>query len=229
MTVASPFTFKWPFTWEDRHPVYQQGVFFLPDFYDKHDRVLLPSFGEIFGNSAPICIEYCSGNGAWILEKASQRPECNWVAVEIRFDRARKIWKKAAKAGLKNVLVVLGEGVTFSKHYLDRASVSEIFVNFPDPWPKDRHAKHRIIQSPFVQEMARIVAASGKMTLVTDDSTYAEQMRQVTLGSNLWNSLLPEPFYTHEMEGYGTSYFRELWESKAKSIFFHQFSPRYVL
>ena len=70
-------------------------------------------------------------------------PDFNWIAVERDFDRARKIWLKIFRMQLDNLFVVYGEGYVFSRQYLPGASVSEVYVNFPDPWPKRRHAKHR--------------------------------------------------------------------------------------
>lgn len=215
---------KYPFTWEDRKPVYEDGVFFLPKHYDDHSADFLPNLhSEIFKNNNPIYIEYCSGNGSWLLDLAAATPQINWIAVEQRLDRARKIWSKTKKNGIKNVLVVLGEGLCFTRNYLKQGSIQEIFVNFPDPWPKDRHAKHRIITPEFLTEVARISAKNAKITMVTDDEPYSGQMREVALDHPNWTSCIPAPYYTNKMEGYGTSYFQQLWESKGKSIFYHQF------
>lgn len=217
--------FKWPFSWNDRRAVLEKGVFFVPDFYKNHNSADFPGFDSVlvFGNKNPVFIEYCSGNGAWLLDRAIQNPEQNFVAVEIKFDRAKKIFSKAQKAQIKNLFVVLGEGMTFTKNYVKAGEIAGSFVNFPDPWPKERHAKHRIIQSPFVEEVARVTVQGGSLTLVTDDAPYSKQMIEVVLESKNWNSVLHAPYYTHLTEAYGNSYFRTLWEEKGRFIFYHQF------
>jgi tRNA (guanine-N7-)-methyltransferase len=115
--------------------------------------------------------------------------------------------------------------VTAAREYFPSNSISEVYVNFPDPWPKDRHAKHRIIQQPFVKEMKRILLSEGKVTLVTDDPTYSGQMIEEMQKNKDFFSCYPDPFYVTEWDGYGDSYFGDLWVSKGRSIHFHRFIP----
>ena len=150
---------KYPHSWEERRPVLVDSVLFVPDHYDSYEEYTFPNWSssELFDNEHPVHVEYCSGNGTWIFERAKQFPMVNFVAVEKRFERVRKIWAKAKNAALKNLLIVCGEAHTTTKYYFPNQSVDEVYINFPDPWPKDRHAKHRLIQSPFASELARIL------------------------------------------------------------------------
>ncbi len=206
--------FHYPFTWAERRPYLNRQLFYVPDYYAKHGEFSLPLWGEIFGNSHPVHIEYCSGNGEWILDRAAENPEINWVAVEQKFDRVRKIFKKKVSRELGNLLVVAGEALTFSREYLSRATLDTIYVNFPDPCPKDRHAKHRIIQSPFLEEMSRIMKGGGEMLLVTDDFPYHEQMRKVVGGFPEWT----QKGAPASLDEYGSSYFDRLWRSLGREI-----------
>lgn len=115
----------------------------------------------MFGNSRPIVIEYCSGNGQWICNQAKNNPHLNWVAVEKRFDRARKIWGGLHRENLTNLIVICAEAVVYTRYYMPRSSVSELYVNFPDPWPKLRHAKHRLIRSEFLKEVEKTLISGG--------------------------------------------------------------------
>ncbi len=218
-----PKQLKHPFSFENRQVMINDGVLYVPPYVQDYSDFKMPSWKEIFGNENPVSIEYCSGNGRWIADKAKAYPEINWVAVEIRFDRVRKIWAKKQNLNLDNLFIVCGEGVTVSREYFTEASVQETFVNFPDPWPKERHAKHRIIQEPFVEQMGRILKPEGQVTLVTDDPTYSRQMVEVM--RSRFRSLYPEPFYLTDDEDYGESYFRDLWLSKGRNIYFHRFTP----
>jgi tRNA (guanine-N7-)-methyltransferase len=166
-----PKHLKCPFTWETRAPVFTEGVLFVPEYYQAHGQI---SWG--FSRSAPIYIEYCSGNGAWIIDKAMAHPEFNWIAVEKRFDRVRKIWAKARNRQLTNLLVVCGEALPFTEHYLEADRIAGCYVNFPDPWPKEKHAKHRLFQPAFVQQVSRVLLPEGKVTIVTDDAPWAEEI-----------------------------------------------------
>jgi tRNA (guanine-N7-)-methyltransferase len=213
-----PKDLKYPYSWNERRPLLQDGLFFLPDYYLDHQKHSQLSWNEIFENNHPVCVEYCSGNGQWIIQKALDNPDKNWVAVEKRFDRVQKIYSKTQNQGIKNLFIVSGEAFTLSQNYFLPGSVDEIFINFPDPWPKDRHAKHRLVQNAFVEEMARTLKNNGHAMLVTDDDTYAEQMRREMACS--FNSL------SVATEGYGSSFFGELWKSKGRTINFLKYRKK---
>lgn len=220
-----PKDLKYPHSWEDRQPVLSDSVLFVPDHYDAYEEYSFPNWSslEVFGNNQPVHVEYCSGNGTWIFERAKQFPEVNFVAVEKKFERVRKIWAKAKNKELKNLLIVCGEAHTTTKYYFSSDSVDEVYINFPDPWPKDRHAKHRLVQSPFAHELARILKRKGLATLVTDHANYSDQMIEVMMGIPSFSSVYSDPYFSSEKEDYGTSFFEELWRSKGKSIRYHLF------
>ncbi|MFN0065573.1 MAG: tRNA (guanosine(46)-N7)-methyltransferase TrmB [Chlamydiales bacterium] len=210
-----PKDLKSPYCFEDRRPCLQDGVFYVPEYYHQHEAFSLPHWEKIFDNANPVGIEFCAGNGDWIVEKATTHPESNWVAVEIRFDRVRKIWSKRENRGLKNLLIVCGEARTFVTHYVDE--VQEVFVNFPDPWPKKRHEKHRLMQKDFLAELERIVR--GSVIFVTDDKIYWES----TLSLFGKSSLFSDPQFLKEVEGYRNSYFETLWREKGRNIYYTKF------
>ena len=81
-----------PFSWDERRPCLLDRLWFIPSYYTDYESwKKLFSLTEIFPNNNNAIIEYCSGNGQWIIDKAKNHPESNWIAVEKRFDRARKI------------------------------------------------------------------------------------------------------------------------------------------
>ncbi len=174
-------------------------------------------------NKNPVNIEYCSGNGQWIIEKAKNNPDINWVAVEFKFERARKIWVKLHNMGLKNLFVVFAEAYCFTKNYLKDYCVSNIFVNFPDPWPKKKHAKHRLVNTLFMNELSRIVEKKGIATLVTDDKDAKDWMLAAALSSDRWEAVYKYPHYIDHIENYGGSYFDSLWRDKGREIKYLQF------
>ena len=156
-----PKDLKSPFSFEERTPLLKDGVLYVPEYYDNHSAFGHLDWKVIFGNTNPVSIEFCSGNGEWIIQKAQDNPDTNWVAVELQFERVRKIYSKRHNLGINNLLIVCGEALTFARHYVADASVEQAYINFPDPWPKKRHAKHRLIKPPFPKELARIVTYRG--------------------------------------------------------------------
>jgi tRNA (guanine-N7-)-methyltransferase len=217
-----PKHLKFPYRFEQRRPELHDGVLFVPDFYDKHREWNFPTWQEIFGNSNPVMIEYCTGNGTWIADKAKDK-KCNWVAVEWRFDRVQKIWSKKKNQALDNLLVVCGDAQVFIREYLKDLSVHGVYINFPDPWPKEKHAKNRLFQPSFISQMSRTVCPEGFMIVVTDDHVYAQQITETVLENRFWEPRLPFPYYKTEWEGYGTSYFDRLWRDKGLEIKYFEF------
>ena len=220
-----PKNLKYPFSWEERKPTIFDRVFFVPEYFHDYQSFSFPNWNdkEIFGNDLPVLVEYCSGNGTWIAEKALKNPEFNWVAIEKKFERARKIWSKIKNFNISNLFVICGEGLITTKNYFPENTLSEVFINFPDPWPKNRHAKNRLINNNFVFELSRVLKEGGKLSIVTDDISYSEEII-LTLGANSdFKSLNPDPFFTTEVDNYGHSYFENLWKSLGKVIRYHQY------
>lgn len=211
--------------WGEKKVWIDDRVWYVPSRSEEAS-FAFPGWAEVFGNGNPVCVEYCSGNGAWVADRATSYPDCNWVAVEKKFTRVRKIWSKVKNGNLSNLLVLCGEGQNATTRYFPTASVQQVYVNFPDPWPKRRHEKYRIINSDFVSEMWRILEPTGCFTIVTDDPDYSEWIIATVLKHGGWQSVYPEPYYATECVDYGTSYFEELWRSKGLGIRYHQFKKK---
>lgn len=221
---VKPVDLKRPTSWEARRVVVADKVWHIPEYYDAYEAFTFPGWEDalFFGRRGPIIVEYCSGNGTWILEKAQHNPDHNWVAVEKRFDRVRKIWTKMRNRKLHNVCIVSGEAHLATQHYFPTSSISEVFINFPDPWPKTRHHKHRLMQIPFLHELARILRPGGGITFVTDDPDYSQWTIEQFAKHPKFCFLDPFPYFCTELEGYGISFFEELWRSKGLMIRYHR-------
>ena len=213
-----PKNLKFPFSWDSRAPLFLDGVLYVPQCYEQHDLWPKEKLKDQLSLFDSVAIEYCSGNGTWIAEKAIQQPLVLWIAVEKRFDRIQKIWAKKHNLALSNLLVVCGEALVFTKHYLQSNVIDQIFINFPDPWPKARHAKKRVVQGEFVQEITRVSKKGGEAVFVTDDEPYSIQMTAEMLKKREWTSFFSSPFYETEWPEYGTSFFDSLWKEQGKEV-----------
>jgi tRNA (guanine-N7-)-methyltransferase len=221
-----PEDLKSPFSWDERCVALHDRVWYIPGYFHDYESFVFPGWNhaDVFGNRNPVHVEYCSGNGAWIAARAEANPHINWVAVEKKFERVRKIWSKLKNRKLNNLIVVCGEGCNATDRYFPEGSISQIYINFPDPWPKKRHIKNRIIQPIFIGQMHRILANKGEVTLVTDDLVYSDWMIKMMRGDGRFSSCFPEPYFVTDYEGYGTSYFEELWRGEGKYIHYHKFA-----
>ena len=223
LSRVKPQDLRIPYCFADRYPVLLQGVFFLPDHYYEHEKYGLESWYPFYKHYKKIYIEYCSGNGTWILEKAKQDPSILWIAVERRWDRARKIWVKKENYKIDNCLIVYGNAEAFSQYYLQKGLINAIFVNFPDPWPKEKHAKNRLFQAPFIGSLNESLKPCCAISVVTDDPVFKTQIVDQFALSDAWiNPHLPRG-YLDELDGYGSSFFEELWRSKGLGIHYMQF------
>ncbi len=211
-----PKDLKAPFTWKERCVLLEDGVLFAPQLCD-YSEYSFPTWKEIFGNNNPVSIEYCAGNGDWVAQRAQAQPGTNWVAVEKRFDRVRKIWSKRENFGLKNLLIVCAEAYTVTDNYFPDDSVAAAYINFPDPWPKKRHEKHRLIHEGFVGQIERMLLRAGTFSLATDHSEYAERFVELVLENRAFLRIEPE-------SNYGSSWFERLWREKGRDIHYVRFS-----
>lgn len=205
--------------------VIHNRLWFVPKKENENDSFLFPGWNHtsLFPNSNKLHIEYCSGNGSWIIDRAKAHPGVNWVAIEQRFDRARKIWTKLHNCGLQNLLVAWAEGYTLTKMHIPDSSVDEVSINFPDPWPKRRHAKYRIIQPLFIEEMHRILVPKGMITIVTDDESYSNSIIRTMLNHHGFTSGFQDPYFCEPSSEYGSSFFDQLFRGQGKIIRLHQF------
>lgn len=223
-----PEDLKSPFSFDERQILIKDHVWYVPEYYDKYQNFSFPGFSDeqVFGNDQPVFLEYCSGNGSWIAAKAESNKNINYVACELKFGRVRKIWSKIKNLKLNNLFAICGEGFIVTSQYLKDESVDGIYINFPDPWPKKRHAKHRIIQQPFLNQLARILKPSGTITFVTDDIAYSDWTIEMFMQNENFSSVYEAPFYSNEFSGYGTSFFDQLWREKGRLIRYHQFRKK---
>jgi tRNA (guanine-N7-)-methyltransferase len=211
---------KIPFVWEDRRPALLEKCLYLPSHYHGDEHLGKGIWKEAFEKEQPLAVEFCSGNGQWIANVAKSAPHLNWIAVEKDFYRASKIWLRLMRESISNLFVVCGESLAFSRLYLPDHCIEDAWVNFPDPWPKRKHIKNRLIQKPFAEELGRILKQECSITLVTDDERYSDQMIDVFAP---WKSAFAPSRFVTELSGYGTSYFHSLWCQKQRTIHYHRF------
>ena len=129
---------------------------------------------ELFGNDNPIELDLGAGDGGFALAYAKQHPEINLLAVERLLGRVRKIEKRAVRAGQGNLRVLRLEFGYTVKYLLPPNSVSVAHIMFPDPWPKRRHWPRRLIQPPFVRDVAVALKSGGELRFTTDHAHYFE-------------------------------------------------------
>lgn len=136
---------------------------------------------EVFGNDRPIVLELGIGKGRFLIQSAVENPSLNFLGVEWANRYHRLVAERAARRSLANFRVLRDDAARVVRDTLEDASIHALHIYFPDPWPKARHNKRRLIQPPFVREVARVLKDNAMVYLATDHADYAEQMEAVFL------------------------------------------------
>ncbi|GAA4655579.1 tRNA (guanosine(46)-N7)-methyltransferase TrmB [Arthrobacter cryoconiti] len=143
---------------------------------------------EEFGRTAPLVVEIGSGLGDAVVFAAKENPDKDFLAVEVYTPGLAQTIQKIVANDLSNVRVVQANAPEVLSTMLEKASVSQVWVFFPDPWHKTKHNKRRMVKDTFAPLVARVLEPGGVWRLATDWSTYAEQMRDVGTDSELFTN-----------------------------------------
>ncbi|MDN5863953.1 MAG: tRNA (guanosine(46)-N7)-methyltransferase TrmB [Gammaproteobacteria bacterium] len=155
---------------------------YLPD-YEFPESEAAVDLAAIFGRRAPTTLEIGFGNGDALADLAAAHPERNYIGVEVHRPGVGHLLLRLQRAGLENVRVANRDGTQVLRNEIPDDSLDEILVYFPDPWPKKRHHKRRLIQTEFALMVSAKLAVGGRLELATDWSEYAEQMHGILRGT----------------------------------------------
>ena len=167
-------------------------------------------WAAVFGNANPVEMEIGIGKGTFLLEQARARPDVNFFGIEW----ANWYWRYASdrlrRHGCVSARTVRAEAEYFLREFVPAASVSVLHVYFPDPWPKKRHHKRRLIQPKFMPLVERILTPDGRLQVVTDHQGYFEENIEPTVkGSILRVVDYNRPGSAGEGEFVGTNFERK--------------------
>ncbi len=140
------------------------------------------AWDAVFGRRAPLEVEVGFGRDEGLLRRAKERPDRDFLGVELKGDRVGAYLRRALRLGLRNLRVVEGRAEVVLGVLLPDARAAAVRVLFPDPWPKERHAPHRLFQPFFVREVRRVLEPGGALEAATDDAAYGDQMALVVGG-----------------------------------------------
>ncbi|HUJ88157.1 MAG TPA: tRNA (guanosine(46)-N7)-methyltransferase TrmB [Burkholderiales bacterium] len=134
---------------------------------------------EVFGRGAPLVLEIGSGMGETTAAIAAAEPDTDYIAVEVHGPGVGSLLNRIEAEKLANLRVIRHDAVEVIEHMIPDASLAGLHLFFPDPWPKKRHHKRRLLQPAFVARVARRLAPGGYLHVATDWQDYAEQILAV--------------------------------------------------
>lgn len=150
------------------------SLFYSPDSYIER-----MNCADMFSTDQPLEVEVGAGDGSFLIQYACAHPELNLIGVERLLGRIRKIDKRGRRDGLTNLRLMRIEANYFVQYMLPKDSVDAFHIYFPDPWPKAKHEKNRLIQMPFLKLLCEVLKTGGHVYLRTDNIEYFAQMLQV--------------------------------------------------
>ena len=174
---------------------------------------------DFFGNDRPFNVEIGIGNGEFISEYAKANPEQNYLGFEVMKRIFNRAVVKARQVPAGNVRLIHFDA-TFIVSILEDGCVDNFYVNFPDPWPKKRHHKRRLLKTEFIELLTRKLKKGGTLCMATDQIDYAleieENLKPVKDLKSVYNSVyidhlddyLPTKYYRKFVPELGVSFFR---------------------
>lgn len=213
-------------------PAWRDGQADPSDPFGRLDRVgdiLLPwrrlpfpvPWPEVFGRTAPLHLEVGFGDGRYTVRRAQETPSANYVGLEISSASLQRARSRVAREGVGHVRL-LKVGANFAvRHLFAPRSVASIVVNFPDPWPKERHVEHRLLQRSFFRLAATRLAEAGEIRLATDHPEYLAFARDEAVASGVVDLVDAEP----PPAVFETKYALK-WREQGKPLYYQIFRKR---
>jgi tRNA (guanine-N7-)-methyltransferase len=172
----------------------------------------------LFGYDRPFELEVGSGKGTFLVTESRRRPEVNFLGIEY----ARRYWIFAAdrlrRNECTNARVVLTEAETFIRDFLADESLAAAHIYFPDPWPKTRHHKRRLVKLPLIELVASRMRPGARLQIATDHREYFDQIREVVASSSLTPTLFDPTAAAETGELVGTNFERK-YRKEGRALF----------
>jgi len=154
----------------------------------------------VFERKAPLLIEIGFGGGDFLVDLARKHPEANVIGVELSLPSLKKADKKLTMAGLDNVRIFAGDAEQVVWAMCETESLNGVYINFPDPWPKERHYDRRLINDAFLHLLATRMPAGAHLDIATDHVDYATWIVAYLERTPYFNSRLPVSYVNEDPE-----------------------------
>ena len=191
-----------------------------PTFLPWEDNDPAPSWSEIFGNNNPIALEIGCGVGDFVLQMAALHPNLNFIALDFYNKGCIKTCKRIDKSDLTNVRVLRAEARSFIEACIPAESLRMVIINCPDPWPKLRHRKRRLVNTGFVAYLSAFMAQNADFYFATDFVDYGLDVAEfMDIQHGFANQLAPDNF-RHHLEGYPVSKYMRRFLDMGQPIYY---------
>lgn len=191
-----------------------------PFFLDVDER---PDWQAQFGNSNPLKMEIGFGMGNFLIEMAAKEPASNFIGIDFYHKGIRKIMTRIKNLQLKNIRIVYGDIRNKIPILFEDGELDTVYINFPDPWPKKRHIKRRLIKPEFINQLAQKLGPEGRTCLATDSESYAHEMLDYFNSESLFQNLDDNHGFLKERIDLPKSKYEKNFISAGEKIFYLEY------
>lgn len=154
---------------------------------------------DVLNNTNELALEIGFGDGDFLIQMAKERPDLNYIGIEIKRSRFKTAVNNLLKQEISNVKLLHMDAPIALDEVFKPSTFIEAYINFPDPWPKDRHKKHRIINNPFLDKLSIIMKPRGLLEIASDHRDYIEDMLTVFNQNSRFKNSFKSPGYTNKL------------------------------
>ena len=172
-----------------------------------------------------LVVEIGFGRGEYLRALAAAAPGVAHVGVDLSHRRVLKLARRLAKTEERNLRLIEAGAEEVVRDALADASVETFWINFPDPWPKKRHHRRRLLQPAFVAALARRLVPGGELHAATDHAAYAAQIDAVLAAETRLENALAVPFVS-EVPGRLRTAYEEMWRAEGRALHFFRYRRR---
>ncbi len=180
-------------------------------------------FGEPVDPQEPLVVEIGFGRGEFLMDLALAAPSVPHVGIEYSTKRVLKMARRLAKTAIRNVRLLDALAEPVVQDLIAPGSVQAFWINFPDPWPKKRHHRRRLLQPGFVRDLGLRLVPGGTLHVATDHEGYADWIDAALAGEPLLvNAFAPAPF-RRDVPGRRTTAYEAEWRAEGRAMHFWQY------
>jgi tRNA (guanine-N7-)-methyltransferase len=174
----------------------------------------------IFGNENPLVLEIGCGIGDFVVKTATDNPQWNFIAIDFYNKGCWKTCRRIERHGLGNIRVLREEARQFLTEKIVPQSLRAVYINCPDPWPKKKHRKRRLVNEGFVRFLAERMAPGADFYFATDFDDYGESVAEMMTKIELFENVLGPDSFRHDIPGYHRTKYMLKFMDEGKKIYF---------
>ena len=182
-----------------------------------------PDWEAVFDNTNPLNLEIGFGVGNFLIEMAIREPDENFIGMDFYHKGIRKVITRIGRYQVSNIRIVYGDAKEKLPILFNEAELSRVYINFPDPWPKKKHHKRRLIKPAFIKNLAAKLKPGGEIHIATDYEPYAIEILEFFEAEPLLTNKSGYRTFLAQKEGTPQTKYEKKFINSGEKIFYLEF------